>query len=132
MVVMVGEDRLTLLGVRDADITFGDVALDGSMRSVEESVVDSPLVVADIVEEGSDDALAMLKFIVTPSVFSKTIDIGAADGIVENVRFASRWRVKGVMLWLVARTHGSLNVHVGVYITVVSVLKWEEEDMSSA
>lgn len=132
---MVGEDRLALLGVRDVDMTFGDVALDGALKSVEDNNdVVSSLVIVGVVEESPGDALDegdALKFIVTPSEFSKTIDTGAADGIVENVRFASRWRVKGVMLWLVARAHGSLNVHVGVYITVVSVVKWEE-DMSSA
>ena len=52
--------------------------------------------------------------------------------MVENVRVALRWRVKAVTLGLVARTHGSLNAHVGVYITMVLVAGPEKEDMSSA
>jgi hypothetical protein len=90
---IVGEDKLSLLGVQDDDVTLGDVALDGAMKSVEENdVVVSPLVVAEAVKESLDDALGagdVLNSIVTPSVFTTVIDTGAAVGIVENVRFAA-------------------------------------------
>lgn len=132
---IVGEARLSLPDVRDTDMLFGDVELDGTTDSLEETdVVVPPLLVAGSVKEGADDALGAgdaLKYIVTPSVFLKITDIGAGVGMVENVWSTSSLKVKGV-IYEVARTHGSLNVHIGVYIKVVSAVAGENEDMSSA
>jgi len=54
------------------------------------------------------------------------IEIGAAVGIVADVVDAVRWRVTGAVC-LLARTHGSTNAHVGVYMKEVELLTGETQ-----
>lgn len=54
------------------------------------------------------------------------IEIGSAVGIVADVVDAVRWKVISV-LWLEAKTHGSTNAHVGVYMMDVELLTGEPQ-----
>ena len=54
------------------------------------------------------------------------IEMGAAFGIVADVVDAVRWKITGVV-WLSAKTHGSTNAHVVVYIMEVELLTGESQ-----
>lgn len=57
------------------------------------------------------------------------IEMGAAVGIVADVVDAVRWKVTGVV-WRSAKTHGSKNAHVVVYIMEVELLTGESRSPS--
>ena len=95
--VMVGEDKLSLLGVRGVDALFVGTALDKRAEAVRANEVDMPsLVVVDPMGNELSDALnggdAFMN-IVSPSEPLKTIAVGIAIGRLEEARFALSWKV---------------------------------------
>lgn len=93
--MIVGEDKLPLLGVRGVDALFVEIALDDMTGDVKAGEVDMlPLVVAEPVEVELSNALKRgdaFMYSIPPSKPSKMIEVGAAVGRLEDARSGSRW-----------------------------------------
>jgi hypothetical protein len=118
---MVGEEKLLSVEACDDKVTLGNVALDCTTGSERDEVAVPWLVVAGTVEDCSGETLCggdVTMESVPTSAPWVTISVGV--GTVGDVRFASSWMTTDE-IWLSARTHGSENLHSGVYVTLVEV-----------